>query len=119
MAKKKREKTPDIAITVGRSIARKRKSLGKTQRKVAEEMETGVETISRLESGAILQTVDRLQQFSVVFDCPISSFFWDDDGDIEAQAAMVAEMLCTLPPARRASFARCMSELARALQQDG
>ena len=112
MAKKRREKTPQIAFQVGRAISRQRKTLGKTQRKVAEEMETGVETVSRLESGTILQTVDRLQQLSVVLECPITSFFLDDrESELEAQAATLADMLRSLTPERRQKAIKFLAEL--------
>lgn len=115
MVKKKREETPEIALSVGRAIARQRKLIGKTQRQVAEEMETGVETVSRLESGAILQTVDRLEQLSVVLKCPITSFFWNGDGGPEVQTATIADMLRTLPAERRNTAMQFMAELVRVL----
>ena len=116
VAKKKREETPEIALSVGRAIARQRKLIGKTQRTVAEEMETGVETISRLESGSILQTVDRLEQLSVVLNCPITSFFWDEDDGPEVQAATIADMLRTLPAEHRKNAVQFMAELVRVLR---
>lgn len=115
VVKKKREETPEIAFAVGRAIARQRKLIGKTQRTVAEEMETGVETVSRLESGAILQTVDRLEQLSAVLKCPITSFFWNEDDGLEVQAATIADMLRTLPAERRKNAMQFMAELVRVL----
>lgn len=116
VAKKKRTETPAIALVVGRAIARQRRLTGKTQRDVAEEMETGVETISRLESGAILQTVDRLEQLSIVLKCPITSFFWDEDDGLEVQAATIADMLRILPAERRKNAMQLMVELVRVLR---
>jgi len=116
VVKKKREETPEIALAVGRAIARQRKLVGKTQRTVAEEMETGVETVSRLESGAILQTVDRLEQLSVVLKCPITSFFWNEDDGLDVQAATIADMLRTLPAERRKNAVQFMAELVRVLK---
>ena len=117
MTKKKRAETPQIAVQVGRAIARQRKALGKTQRKVAEEMETGVETISRLESGAILQTVDRLRQLSVVLQCPITSFFLDDgESELDIQAATLADMLRSLTPECRQKAIKLVVEIVTALR---
>ena len=117
MAKKKREEVSQVAIAVGKAIARQRKAIGKTQKTVAEEMETGIETISRLESGAILQTVDRLQQLSVVLCCPITSFFWNDENGLEDQVSTIADMMRILPAERRADAIQLMAELVRVLKK--
>ena len=117
MAKKKREEVPQIAIQVGKAIARQRKLVGKTQRQVAEEMETGIETISRLESGSILQTVDRLSQLAMVLECPVTSFFLDAPDDVETSASALADMLRTLVPAQRSKALYLMAEVVRALKQ--
>ena len=116
MAKKKREEVPQIAIQVGKAIARQRKFVGKTQRQVAEEMDTGVETISRLESGAILQTVDRLYQLAVVLECPLTNFFLDAPDDVKTSALALADMLHTLAPEQRGKALYLMAELVRVLR---
>ncbi len=113
--KKKREGTPQIAITVGHAIARQRKRTGKTQSQVAEEMETGIETISRLESGAILQTVDSLQQLAKVLHCPVTSFFWQDGGDEHVQSDTIADMIRILPQEKRAVVVNLVADMVRAL----
>lgn len=117
MVKKKREGTPQIALSVGKAIARQRKAVGKTQKKVAEEMETGIETISRLESGAILQTVDRLQQLSVVLHCPITSFFWECTGKDDIRAATISDMLRILPENKREAVVKMVGEIVRVMQE--
>ena len=117
MVKKKRETTPAIAISVGKAIARRRKSIGKTQRMLAEDLETGVETISRLESGVILQTVDRLQQLSKALDCPITTFFISAEDEPDIQTAAVADMLRSLPIEKRQKTIHLIGELVAVLRE--
>lgn len=53
----------------GQNIAKKRKELGITQAKMAEELKLEIETISRMENGKISLSLDRLEQFALILKC--------------------------------------------------
>lgn len=59
----------NINLQVGQNIAQKRKSLGITQAKIAEELKLEIETISRMENGRISLSLDRLEQFAAILKC--------------------------------------------------
>ncbi|MDR2199713.1 MAG: helix-turn-helix domain-containing protein, partial [Deltaproteobacteria bacterium] len=49
-----------------------------TQTQVGEKLGIETETVSRMESGFISPTLERLEQFSKLYDCPVILFFQDD-----------------------------------------
>lgn len=59
----------NINYQVGQTIASRRKSLGITQAKMAEELKLEIETISRMENGKISLSLDRLEQFAAILKC--------------------------------------------------
>lgn len=117
MVKKKREKKSDISIDVGQAIAMQRKLAGFTQLQVAERLGVEKETISRLETGAVPQNVERLQQLSEVFNCPITRFFSAENGYEEIYAATIGDMIRSLPVEYQESIVRCVAELTRTLKK--
>lgn len=110
-------KEKDFIKSVGKAIANKRSQKGLTQSDVAIKLGIEKETVSRLETGAISPTLSRLHQLSGIFDCPVRHFFWQTEGDENAEADTIADMIRTLPAARRESVVRCVEELVRALQK--
>jgi transcriptional regulator with XRE-family HTH domain len=59
--------------SVGATLSAERKARGLTQQQVAELLQVEPETISRIESGAIVPTLQRLRQFAAVYECPMAS----------------------------------------------
>lgn len=59
----------NINYKVGQHIAKRRKNLGITQAKIAEELKLEIETISRMENGKISLSLDRLEQFAAILKC--------------------------------------------------
>jgi transcriptional regulator with XRE-family HTH domain len=53
-----------------------------TQAQVAGQL--GIETVSRLETGVISPTLERLDQLSRLFNCPVSAFFSYETKDARA-----------------------------------
>ena len=51
------------------NIAIKRKQMGLTQAQIAERISVEKETISRMESGKVAITLDRVEQFAKIFHC--------------------------------------------------
>ena len=118
MPKKERRKRTEIAVSVGKAIQEQRKLVGLTQPQVAE-LIGGVEkeTISRLETGTISQTVERLEMLSKALSCPITRFFLSEGEEKNVYAATITDMLDTLPADRQESIVKCVAEMVRALQK--
>ncbi len=90
--------------SIGEGIALKRKEAGYTQAQVAELLGMHKETVSRLETGAIMPTVQRLVQLSELFQCRIGDFFYGDTDAIEAKLKQMAARILQLPEKKREKF---------------
>jgi transcriptional regulator with XRE-family HTH domain len=101
---------------VGQAIARNRKLNNLTQAKVAEQLGIETETVSRLETGAISPTLERLEQFSNLFHCPVVSFFRDAADDVPGLAQSLTEIISPLKPDERAVMVNFMDEMAKLLK---
>jgi transcriptional regulator with XRE-family HTH domain len=86
---------------VGQEIAAQRKLANLTQAKVAEKLEIEAETVSRIETGAISPTLERLDQFSRLFNCPVVSFFREPSSDPTKIARSLAETISHIKPDER------------------
>lgn len=72
----------DLKRMVGRRVKQARKDAGLTQEALAERIERAVETVSNLERGHTLPTLDTLERVSRALGVPIRDFF-----EIEADAS--------------------------------
>lgn len=59
----------DINKLIGKTIARYRQKSGFTQEQIAEKLELGNETVSRIERGIIMPNVMRLIELAEIFNC--------------------------------------------------
>lgn len=110
LPKKRREKT-EISVSVGKAIATRRKLVRLTQQKLAEALGVEKETVSRMESGEIAPTVDRLAALSKALNCAIMDFFADEDINTNQYAAAIAHMIHALPADRQERVVRCVAEI--------
>jgi transcriptional regulator with XRE-family HTH domain len=101
---------------VGQAIARHRKLNNLTQAKVAEKLGIETETVSRLETGAISPTLERLEQFSKLYSCPVVGFFRDAAEDATGLAQSLFEIVNPLKQDERALVVNLVDELARFLR---
>lgn len=74
MARTKR-KNPQLAIQIGHVIRENRRALGLTQAALAERLKLEAETISRMESGTRLPSLEKLVEISEELRIPITTFF--------------------------------------------
>jgi transcriptional regulator with XRE-family HTH domain len=84
---------------VGATLAAERKALGMTQQQVAERLQVEPETVSRIESGTIVPTLQRLRQFAEVYGCTMESLISqssDQASDIAKRLAQEMAELCPL-----------------------
>lgn len=89
-------KTIKLAKKVGRAIAGQRKQMGMTQLQVARALAMEIETVSRLENGAISATLERLEQFSQLFGCPVEAFFREESSEADQMARNITDLLGSL-----------------------
>jgi transcriptional regulator with XRE-family HTH domain len=101
---------------VGQAIARHRKLNNLTQAKVAEKLGIETETVSRLETGAISPTLERLEQFSKLYQCPVVGFFRDALDDAAGLSQSLADLIAPLKRDERALMINFVEELTRLLK---
>lgn len=111
----KKEK-PAIVLSVGKAIARERKLVGLTQEKVAEQIGVEKETVSRLETGDIPVSLERLEQLSIIFACPMKRFLWQENGETARLAETIAEMIHTLPEEKQSVVVKFVGDLVNVLR---
>ena len=78
----------NIALVAAENIALKRKACGMTQAQVAERLSVEKESISRMESGRIALSLERLQQFAHLYGCSVGELLRDTSQDIESQGRL-------------------------------
>ncbi|UQZ88016.1 XRE family transcriptional regulator [Deltaproteobacteria bacterium Smac51] len=104
----------DLIKKVGRAIARQRKESRMTQAQVARELGIETETVSRLETGTISPTLERLSQFSDLYGCSVESFFQQDVEDAEKiMAKNLSGMLASLKEDERKLLLSFMAEAVK------
>ena len=113
-APRKRKEKTEIAVAVGKAIALRRKFAKLTQQKLAEILGVEKETVSRMESGEIAPTVDRLHTLSKVLHCSISDFFEEEKTDGNHYVAAIGHMLAPLPVDNQQRVMRCVAEIVGA-----
>lgn len=74
MARSKRSNA-QLAQEIGKTIRDQRKSAGLTQAALAEAVGLEAETISRMENGVRLPSIEKLVEIANVFDVPVAVFF--------------------------------------------
>jgi transcriptional regulator with XRE-family HTH domain len=90
----RKQKTADgsnIGIRIGRSIKIARTKLGMTQSELAEALDLENVTVSRIETGAQLPSIDRLDEIAKVLKISLQSLLADTD-----KAGAYAEMMADL-----------------------
>lgn len=73
---------------VGRRVADARKRAGLTQATLAERVEVATETISRLERGKTLPSVEKLDQIARAVGQDVAEFFRVRDADVQREGAL-------------------------------
>lgn len=74
MARTKR-KNENLAARIGAVIQAHRKAANMTQETLAEMAELQTETISRMENGKRLPTIEKLVEIAEIFGMPVAAFF--------------------------------------------
>lgn len=74
MARTKRT-NPELAVEIGKTIRKQRKAAGITQAMLAEAIGLESETVSRIENGIRLPSIEKLVEIADLFQVPVAVFF--------------------------------------------
>ena len=91
----------DISIQLGRNIAKARKSAGKTQAQLAEQIDVDTLSISRIERGAVAPSLATLSKIANAVDMPLPNLFTGTSTSPNAMADSIVSLLDKLPESRR------------------
>ncbi|WP_417276522.1 helix-turn-helix domain-containing protein [Castellaniella sp.] len=106
-----------LAKVVGSAIAKHRTAGGLTQEKVAEELQIGVEAVSRIERGVVLPTVVRLSELAEIFQCDVADLVTETSSRPRDQARHIESLLSGLSSADRAMIVEIVESLASRLRR--
>ncbi len=85
-----------LALVIGRAIAKHRVASGYTQEQVAEALGIGNEAVSRMERGIVMPTVARLVELAEIFECDASDLLTESSSRTSDQAKHVGQLLAKL-----------------------
>lgn len=118
-----KSKTEDLAVMVGRAIAKQRIACNLTQEVVAERLGIGLEAVSRMERGVVIPTVVRLFELADIFECDAADLLTEASSRSSDQASHLNRLLSRLSTADRALllevFERLSTRLTRRQAETG
>ncbi|MBF3536334.1 helix-turn-helix transcriptional regulator [Burkholderia pseudomallei] len=107
--------TEDLAVAVGRAIAKQRIASGLTQEKVAEQLGIGLEAVSRMERGAVIPTVVRLFELADIFACDAADLLTEASSRSSDQASHLNRLLSRLSTGDRTMLLEVFERLSTRL----
>lgn len=82
-----------IALAIGRALAKRRVARTLTQEQVTEHLNVGVEAVSCIERGVVIQTIARLISFAHIFACNAADLLTESSPRSNDQAAYLNSLL--------------------------
>ncbi|MDN7482255.1 helix-turn-helix transcriptional regulator [Burkholderia orbicola] len=107
--------TEDLAVAVGKAIAKQRITSGLTQEKVAERLGIGLEAVSRMERGTVIPTVVRLFELADIFACDAADLLTEASSRSDDQASHLSRLLARLSTSDRAMLLEVFERLSTRL----
>lgn len=95
------ETTKQLALRLGRNLAKRRLELGITQDQVAEKLGIGYEAVSRMERGMTTPTIARLAELADILGCGIEELLLESSYRQQDQTGKINAMLQRLSPKDR------------------
>ncbi len=109
---------PGIKKTLGDRVKRFRKDAGLTQERLAEKVDMAVETISRLERGHSLPSVEKFYEIALALDVEMAVLFDIADEDFKARSyPHLAEMREILRRTKKAHQKMAVEVVKRVLEE--
>lgn len=106
------------AQAVGKAIAQRRVACGLTQESIAEQLNIGLEAVSRIERGLVSPNVDRLFELAEIFDCPVADLVSRPSKRPADQAQRLTGLLARLNESDRAMIVEMLERLASRLSKN-
>lgn len=110
-------KVQELASVVGENICRRRKAMGMTQSQLAELMDIGPDSLSRIEKGVVAPRFPRLVEIAKILDCPVADLFRMAGDPLSVKLDTLADMLRPLPPDAQEDIVCLMMDMARTLKK--
>ncbi|MCW3662980.1 helix-turn-helix domain-containing protein [Burkholderia cenocepacia] len=107
--------TEDLAVAVGKAIAKQRIASGLTQEDVAEQLGIGLEAVSRMERGVVIPTVVRLFELADIFACDAADLLTDASSRSSDQASHLNRLLSRLSTSDRTLLLEVFERLSTRL----
>lgn len=107
----------DLALMVGRTIARHRTRCRLTQEEIAERLGIGPEAVSRIERGVVIPNIARLVELAAIFECGTAELLNEASPAPDVQASRISRSLARLDPADRRRIVEWVECLAERLQR--
>ena len=111
------KKNQNLTAIVGANISRRRKKLGLTQAEMAEKLNIGGDSLSRVENGVVAPRFQRLEEIAAVLGCPVADLFRQASDPLDAKLGAVEDLLRFLPPEAQDDAVRLMKDLAEFIKK--
>jgi transcriptional regulator with XRE-family HTH domain len=106
-----------LASIVGENISRRRKRMGITQAELAERLDMGGDSLSRIEKGVVAPRFQRLEDIAASLDCSVADLFRQDGDPLSVKLGTVEDMLRPLPPDAQEDIICLMMDVARTIKK--
>jgi transcriptional regulator with XRE-family HTH domain len=106
-----------VAAVVGKNISARRKLLKYTQAELAEKLNMGPDSLSRIEKGVVAPRFQRLADIAAALDCPIADLFKVDKPPLSVNLEIVADMLRPLPSDAQEDLLSLMIVIAKTMKK--
>lgn len=106
-----------LAVVVGRAIAKQRKRCGLTQNEVAEKLGVSFDVVSRTERGIVMPGISRLMQLAAIFDCETAELLTETSTRSTDQASRMADLISDLNHAERLLIMSMVEQLVAYMKQ--
>jgi len=110
-------KTQSVAAVVGGNISARRKLLRYTQAELAEKLNMGPDSLSRIEKGVVAPRFQRLSGIATALDCSIADLFRMDKLPLSVNLDILADMLRPLPPDAQEDLLYLMIIIAKTMKK--
>lgn len=105
-----------LARSIGRAIAARRKALGMTQESLSELIQIEQSSLSRIERGTLVPSLERLASVAEALRCGIADLFTVGSVNAHDRAARVHEKLSHLTPGQQEMVERLIDDALALLE---
>jgi transcriptional regulator with XRE-family HTH domain len=88
-----------------------------TQAELAEQLNMGSDSLSRIENGIVAPRFQRLEDIAKILDCTVADLFRKGDEPLSVKLDTVQDMLRLLPPDAQEDIICLMMDLAKTIKK--